>query len=105
MIQKRRPYRNKKILVAARGERCTFNSPVCNYDPETTVFCHLNESFAGKGISQKADDYAGFFGCSNCHDLYDGRATCEISHEIMTWYVLRAQNRTIRRLLEKGVIS
>ncbi|KKK97619.1 hypothetical protein LCGC14_2650980, partial [marine sediment metagenome] len=71
MLEKRIPYRNKKILQAAKGEACTMNAPGCNCDSDTVVFCHINQSYAGKGTGQKADDYAGFFGCSACHYLYD----------------------------------
>jgi len=69
----------------------------CNGNPETTVFCHLNEQFAGKGMSQKADDCAGFYGCSSCHQLYD-------TGHVEGWMVLRAYYRTIRRMLETGVL-
>lgn len=95
---KRAAYRNAKLLTAARGEACTMESDVCNGDRETTVFCHLNESFAGKAWGQKADDCAGFFGCAACHAAYD---TGEIDDP---WMVLRAYYRTLRRLLDKGVL-
>ena len=98
-LQKRKPYRNKKIRDAARGEDCTMESPFCNYDSVTTVFCHLNESYAGKGISQKADDI-GFFGCSACHTAYDQKKL----HDEHFW-VLRAVYRTLRRLLDKGILK
>ena len=106
-LEKHKPYRNQAIRDAARDEKCTLNSPVCNHDPATTVFCHLNEHFAGKGGSQKADDSAGFFGCSSCHDLYDGRVqiTLSIWSESKYFYVLRAMTKTIRRLLDKGVLK
>jgi len=106
-LSKREPYRNKKILAAAKGEECTLNSPVCNYDSRTTVFCHLNEEFAGKGGSQKADDHAGFFGCGTCHDLYDGRTQDSLSiwNTSEDFYVLRAVVRTTRRLLDKGILK
>ncbi len=72
-LQKREPIRSKKITDAARGQECTFNGPTCNYDSSTVVFCHSNLSEDGKGMRQKADDIFGFFGCSACHDAYDGR--------------------------------
>ena len=102
MLSKRNPYRNKKIRQSAKGEECTMNSPVCNFNPETTVFCHLNESFAGKGIGQKADDCAGFYGCSDCHAAYDQN---RLPPESGYFYLLRAYTRTIRRLIDKGVLG
>lgn len=92
--------RSDKIRQAARGEICTLNGPTCRYDTETTVFCHLNESFAGKGMGTKADDIAGFFGCHECHAAYDS-GRLDDKH----FYLLRAVIRTHRRLLEKGVIK
>lgn len=97
---KRAPYRNPKILQAAKGQDCTLNSPVCNYNPETVVFCHLNERFAGKGLSQKADDIAGFFGCSACHSLYDSGKL-----EDQYFYLLRAMHRTIINLIDRGILK
>lgn len=97
-LSKRKPIRSKAIRDAARGEPCT----VCGDNDGTTVFCHLNESWAGKGIGQKADDLGGgFFGCSTCHYLYDSTVDGKPNdHDIM-----RAMYRTIRRLWEMGIIE
>jgi Protein of unknown function (DUF1364) len=95
-LQKRKPFRSKAITQAANDEACT----ICGRNDGTTVFCHLNESWAGKGMGQKADDCAGFFGCRTCHAIYDGA-------EIDTTGdpdVLRAYYRTIRRLLDLGIL-
>jgi len=105
MTEKRKPYRNKKILQAAEGEGCTLNTPWCNYDRETTVLCHLNYSFAGKGGSQKADDFAAAFGCNgprSCHAYMDGNEGTEADRY---FYWLRGMCKTIRRLLDKGVLK
>ena len=99
MIHKRQPYRNKKIREAARDEACTLQGPNCTGGGEDTVFCHLNEHWAGKGGSQKADDF-GFFGCAQCHTDYDGNRL-----EDEYFYVLRACYRTFIRLIDKGVIK
>ena len=59
---------------AARGRDCTLMIPgVCNRDPATTVLCHSNRLEHGKGIGLKAPDSAACFGCSDCHDVLDGR--------------------------------
>lgn len=101
-LTKRQPYRNKKITRAAEGEDCT----ICGDNDGTTVFCHLNASWAGKGARLKADDCAGFFGCSECHDVYDARiprsAGIHPAHDVGV--ILRAYYRTIRRLIDKGVL-
>ena len=59
---------------AARGRDCTLMIPgVCNRDPATTVLCHSNRLADGKGMGLKAPDSAACFGCSDCHDVLDGR--------------------------------
>jgi len=96
-LQKRKPFRSKAITQAAKDEACT----VCGRNDGTTVFCHLNESWAGKGMGQKADDCAGFFGCAKCHFRYDVRERLEyVDYNI----ILRAYYRTIRRLLDRGIL-
>lgn len=94
MLEKRKPIRSKKILAAAKGEACT----VCGANNGTTVFCHLNESWAGKGMGQKADDIAGFFGCFDCHSRYDAIGGTGVTE-------LRAMYRTWRRLWERRIIG
>lgn len=59
---------------AARGRDCALMIPgVCNRDPATTVLCHSNRLADGKGMALKAPDSAACFGCSDCHDVLDGR--------------------------------
>lgn len=98
MIPKREPYRNKKILDAAKGEMCTVNAVEACSPPETTVFAHFDFHWTGKGRGQKADDCAGVFSCMACHEAI-GR------NEVDDFYLLRAYYRTIRRLLDKGVLK
>lgn len=108
-LSKRMPYRNQAIRDSAKGESCTLNGPTCNYDRDTVVFCHLNEHFAGKATSQKADDFAGFYGCSACHDLYDRRRKTTKADafyiEQEYFYLLQAMTLTIRRLLDKEILK
>lgn len=59
---------------AARGRECTLALPgICNRDPATTVLCHSNRLEDGKGIGLKTPDTEACFGCSDCHDVLDGR--------------------------------
>ena len=80
-------------------------SPFCNHNPETVVFCHLNYHWAGKGLKVKVDDFAGFYGCSRCHDWYDGRANSLKEVGLKMEYAFMATIRTWRRLLDKGVLK
>lgn len=111
MIEKRKPYRNKKITEAARGEPCLANFPGCTGGGEDACFRHLNESWAGKGVGQKADDCAGFVSCQHCENIYAGLNPKLDQWQSDDWennqadYVLRAYYRTIRRLIDKGVLK
>lgn len=101
-LTKRVAIRSDAIRKAANGEDCT----VCGRNDKTTVFCHLNESWAGKGMGQKADDI-GFFGCSFCHDVYDGRIkeTAGYHPAQEPKVIMRAIYLTLRRLIELKVIT
>lgn len=65
-------FRSKALRDSARSQCCTLQVPgICNGNPETTVLCHLPSSTHGMGY--KSDDYWAVFGCSDCHDVLDGR--------------------------------
>ena len=75
---------------------------VCNFDPETTVFAHLN----GAGIGKKHADLFGCYACSNCHAWLDGgyvQASAS-SHE-RDYTHLKAMQETQQKLLDKGLIK
>lgn len=93
-----------KLRRSARGEICQMRSPVCNGNPETTVLCHLNGLKSGKGMGLKPDDTKAFYGCSSCHDLYDGRRQSDISRDALELMVEMAVISTHARMLAKGVI-
>ena len=96
MIEKFNHVRSKAIRNAAKGEDCT----ICGNNNGTTVFAHLNEQWAGKGMGIKADDIAGFFACDVCHSDYDGGFFIN-GHDLL----MRAYYRTIRRLWDRGIIG
>lgn len=93
--------RSKKITNAARGEQCTLQIVgVCNGNPETVVFCHFPDE--SHGISLKSDDLSGGFGCFACHQAIDLH---KVEEEDREWYMRRSQTRTMRRLVERGVVK
>jgi len=98
-LQKETIIRSKAITQAAKGEPCT----VCGKNDGTTVFCHLNESWAGKGMGRKASDIAGFFGCHYCHSGYDGNP--DGNYAVTYLEIMRAMYRTWVRLIEKNIIT
>jgi hypothetical protein len=95
----------KKIMDSARNEQCTLNiSGVCNYDTDTVVYCHFAD---GSGGSNKlTGPLHGGYGCSSCHDSIDGRVLGfnQLTKVDREFYMRRSMNRTINRLIEKGLV-
>lgn len=101
------PIRSRKYLNGAKGSPCTFMAPgICNGDPETVVFAHLNGAAFGKGKGQKAHDIAGLDACFACHAYIDvGHGTKpQMSDAEFYWHLLRGVvltmvNRTRRQII------
>lgn len=74
---------------------------ICVGGTETTVLAHLHDETFGAG--QKADDCSAVYACVGCHDEIDGRSRKTRGADL-TWYKLRALQRTIRRQIERGLI-
>ena len=108
---KRKAYRNKKILKAARGEACLVNLPGCTGGGDDTVAAHSMQADDGKGTSIKADDSMVAYSCAFCHDVLDGRhapplgAVSRMNKTEVEWYHDRGIKRTIRRLLDLGILK
>lgn len=110
-LQKRKPYRNPKMLEACREEngQCLVNIPGCKgWGP--TAAAHSNRAEDGKGGRQKADDCFVAKACQYCHDVLDGRRKIvdnsnRYSSQLIDidWYHDRGIKRTIRYFIDKGV--
>lgn len=103
---KRQRIRSLPMRAAARGEDCTLNiMGACNHDPSTVVLAHLPDESGG--IAHKSDDVSSALACQTCHAVIDGRVPWpdEFEEKYRDWYMRRAQTRTIRRMIEKGVIQ
>jgi len=105
--------KSKAIRDSAKGDACTINAVgICNYDPATTILAHLPDDSGTVKISGKSDDVGcAFYACSACHLWLDGARLpdgseddyCEANNH-RYWYSLRALKRTIRRMVEKGLV-
>lgn len=95
----------KAMRASAQGENCTLQiGGVCNYDASTTVLAHLPDESHGMG--RKSDDLSSAYCCAACHDEIDGRRnTVSLPADERDWYMRRAQTRTLRRMVEKGIIT
>ena len=95
--------KSNQIRQSARGEGCTINIySVCNYDPETTVYAHVKSPMSG----YKSSDLAGgIYCCSSCHDALDRRVINESFESERDAYTLRAVQKTLHKLFEKGIVT
>ncbi|MEO9231533.1 MAG: nuclease domain-containing protein [Devosia sp.] len=99
--------RSRKVLDSANGKPCSARFPgICNGNPETTVWAHLNGAAFGKGMGIKAHDVLGFHSCSSCHAYYDvGHGTRPIlTTDELLGYILSAVCETWVRLIRDGII-
>lgn len=101
--QRQEPIRSKAIRESARGAPCMLNFPCCNYDPETSVWCHWDDECFGRG--RKAHDTSGFAGCSACHQFLDIGWAGKMELGLVRFYVIRAMQRAFVRLIEIGAVQ
>ena len=95
------------ITKSARGQPGTIRKPhVCNHNPQTTVFAHINGVRYGHGTGKKVSDILGAYSCSNCHDLIDGRASNEYQYSKAELMLMHFQGmaETQLKLIEQGLI-
>lgn len=91
-----------KITKSARGEDCQVRIPgVCNFNPETTVFAHIN----GGGMATKQLDTEGAYCCGACHDEVDRRTRKNLNTMLVELYHHEGAMRTRKILIEKGLIK
>jgi len=95
-IPKSMTYRNSKLLSLAKGQSCV----ECGTDDGTIVSAHSNE---GKGMGLKASDATIMFLCYACHSGYDQGKI--MSKDERREFAFRNNAKTLRRLLEKGLID
>lgn len=105
-IAKTKPIRSNKIRQSARDEECTVMFFGCQ-GAETTVLAHLPCTDKGMGI--KSPDWWSVYACQNCHDILDGRnEKAREQYKLAGMYeriVLAAVYKTMRRMIEKGLIK
>ncbi len=90
-----------KYTKSAKGQGCQIRIPgVCNYNPDTTVFCHIN----GAGMGYKFPDIIGSYGCSSCHDVIDGRVDIGLTRADRDAYMMAGLVRTQIIMIENGVL-
>lgn len=95
-------WRSELLTRLAKGKDCQMESPGCNHDRATVVWCHSDMQVHGKGMGIKAIDWFGFFGCSGCNYWYDEGPGSRESKERHFWI---AHSRTVILLLIGGHVA
>lgn len=89
-----------KLRESARMQDCSLRIPgICNFNPETTVLCHL--PCGQKGVGMKSPDQMAVFGCSDCHTFIDGPRFSELS----ATHILTALAETQMYWVQKGLLT
>ena len=92
-----------KITKSARNEDCSIRLPtICSFDETKTVFCHINTVF--KGVGLKSPDLFGIYGCSDCHNVLDGRRPHKFTEAELYEATLDALIETQSKLVSKGLL-
>jgi hypothetical protein len=92
----------KRIRESARGQDCTVRLPgICNFNPETVVFAHLNGVRFGHGVGKKTK--WGAYACSACHDELD-RRTRKLEADYVKLAHFEATIETLDKLEAKGLL-
>jgi len=68
------------------------------------VLCHVR-IIGISGMGLKAPDLLGAWGCSDCHDVVDGRAQCALSPDDVENAFLRGVIRTQAELIRLGKVK
>lgn len=91
-----------KYTRSARGKHCQVRIPgVCNGNPETVVFAHLN----GGGMGAKRLSIHGAYACSACHDVLDGRVDAGLSKPVKALWHYEGVIRTQEIMVRDGVLE
>lgn len=97
--------KSQAIRDSARDEDCLIRLPGCDGGGETTVWCHLPEAVAGRGMGLKGIDVLGAYGCRSCHDIADRRAPRPAGmtkHDVALAFY-RGMARSIAKLMQRGL--
>ena len=95
-------HRMSKYTQSARDQACQVRIPhICNHNPATVVFAHLN----GGGVGFKHLDIHGAYACSDCHAWLDGGyVQHKASRKLRDYYHLEAVIRTQQIMVKNGVL-
>lgn len=89
--------KSNKLRSSAKGQDCTLRLVgICNFNPETTVLCHVG---VNSGVGTKSGDNMAVFGCSSCHSELDSCARHSYAAD-----VVRALGETQQAWIDNGLM-
>ena len=95
-----------KITEYAKDKECTARIPgVCNHNPETSVWAHLNSIRWGSGRGHKAPDACGLIVCSSCHNEIDGRTLKRASRAAVELFAYEGHMESLAMLIRDGILK
>lgn len=93
--------KQNKYTRSARGQSCQVRVPgVCNHDPQTVVFAHLN----GGGWGAKQYDIHGCYACDRCHFWLDGGYVQTHTRQDRDLTHLEAMVKTQQIMIKEGTL-
>lgn len=94
-----------RITYFAQGRPCTMRlTGICNGDPSTSVWAHINSIRWGAGRGHKAPNICGLICCSACHDILDGRVKTTLERDFIKMCALEGHMESLALLVEAGII-
>ena len=77
----------------------------CEGKSDTVVFCHESSGSVGSKAKDSQGNDIGFYGCHNCHQIYDS-----LVHPYYKPYFIKemaefAMTRTKRQLVKQGLVD
>jgi len=79
-------------------------SGVCNHDPATSVWAHINSNRWGAGKGQKAPDVCGLIVCASCHDILDRRVKTDHDRDFVMLAAYEGHMESLYLLHKAGLI-
>lgn len=92
------------ITKSARGKACTLKLDGC-LGNEYVVFCHKNGAGVGNKMTDDLGRDIGFYGCANCHQIYDSLVHPYYKPHFIKEMAEFAITRTKRQLVKEGLVG
>lgn len=94
-----------KITDFAANQPCTCRIPgICNHNPSTSSWAHLNSIRWGSGRGKKSPDICGLIACFDCHGVIDGRVKTDHDRDYIKTLAYEGHLESLMLLHKAGII-